>query len=72
MTETGRIAPSGVRYIKLGKGGGWERECLADGIARRVVEDGRGSSRMRCAARRPAALRAVVLAARSDARSLSG
>lgn len=34
MTETGRIAPSGVRYIKLGKGGGWERECLADGIAR--------------------------------------
>lgn len=34
MTSEDSIAPSVVRYIKLGRGGGWERECLDDGIAR--------------------------------------
>jgi hypothetical protein len=34
MTPDGPITPSVVRYIKLGRGGGWERECLDDGIAR--------------------------------------
>lgn len=28
------IAPTRVRYIKLGDKGGWERECLKEGIAR--------------------------------------
>ena len=29
-----RIDPAVVRYIKLGRGGGWERECIESGIAR--------------------------------------
>jgi hypothetical protein len=29
-----RVDPKVVRYIKLGRGGGWERECLETGIAR--------------------------------------
>jgi hypothetical protein len=34
MISTQRIEPAAVRYIKLGKGGGWERECLSTGIVR--------------------------------------
>lgn len=30
----GKIKPSRVRYIKLGRAGLWERECLAEGIIR--------------------------------------
>jgi hypothetical protein len=29
-----RIAPAAVRYIKLGRAGGWERECIEGGIVR--------------------------------------
>jgi hypothetical protein len=32
--STAPIAPPVVRYIKLGRGGGWERECIETGIAR--------------------------------------
>jgi hypothetical protein len=28
------LAPKRVRYIKLGEGGGWERECIETGIIR--------------------------------------
>jgi hypothetical protein len=34
VSQVERIDPSTVRYIKLGKGGGWERECIETGIAR--------------------------------------
>jgi len=30
----GRIDPKQVRYIKLGGGGGWEKECVDTGIIR--------------------------------------
>lgn len=35
-SETNRplIAPSSVRYIKLGEGGGWEGECISNGVLR--------------------------------------
>ncbi|SRR6266567_966977 len=33
-TTTATIRPNRVRYIKLGAGGGWERECLEKGIVR--------------------------------------
>jgi hypothetical protein len=34
MSGEWRVDPKVVRYIKLGRGGGWERECLETAIAR--------------------------------------
>jgi len=31
------ISPTRVRYIKLGEGGSWEKECLEKGIVRKVA-----------------------------------
>lgn len=33
-TSKGQIAPKSVRYIKLGRKGGWESECIKKGIIR--------------------------------------
>lgn len=46
------IAPASVRYIKLGKGGKWEEECIRDGILRFGFESGDPESIELCRARR--------------------
>ena len=45
------VRPSRVRYIKLGEGGGWEKECLKENIIRFGFGSGRAKRFQLCRAR---------------------
>ena len=40
MESWPRIHPKSVRYIKLGEGGTWEKECIERGVLRFGTENG--------------------------------
>lgn len=40
MEEWPRIAPKSVRYIKLGEGGAWEKECIDQGLLQFGTDSG--------------------------------
>lgn len=50
MTATPVIAPSSVRYVKLGEGGGWEKECIANSVLRFGFESGDPETIAQCEA----------------------
>ena len=56
------IDPRLVRYIKLGQGGGWEAECIADGIIRFGFSTARGDQFAMSSAGRWANLTASFIA----------
>ncbi|WP_115559209.1 hypothetical protein [Xanthomonas dyei] len=40
MQDWSRIAPKSVRYIKLGEGGAWERDCIEQGLLQFGTDSG--------------------------------
>lgn len=40
MEGSPRIAPKSVRYIKLGEGGAWEKECIEQGLLQFGTDSG--------------------------------
>lgn len=40
MEDSPRIAPKSVRYIKLGEGGAWEKECIEQGLLQFGTDSG--------------------------------
>ena len=60
------IKPKRVRYIKLGRAGRWEKECIADGIIRIGYGTGKPAQFALCHARQWAELTDAFLADQKD------